>query len=97
TNLARLCINEGGLERAGRLIEPLFKQRRMHVTEFAALSSAYIHLRLAQGDVNAARDWFEIWSELTPGIPAQELWRRDLAHTPLAWLRRRVLFRRRPD
>lgn len=91
TNVAQLCIKEGDLERAERLIEPLWKQRRMHVTEFSALAAVQIHLHLASGDVDAARGWLQIWHEAVPSHPTQELWRRKLASTPLGWLRRRAI------
>jgi tetratricopeptide (TPR) repeat protein len=94
TNLAQLCIKEGNLERAGRLLEPLLKQRRMHVTEFSALAGAQIHFHLASGDVDRARSWFKIWTETAPGHPLQKQWRRDLAPTPLGWLRRQAIRRR---
>jgi predicted Zn-dependent protease len=94
-NLARICIDEGDVDRAAVLIGPLFKRRRVHVTEFAALSEAHLHLCLAKGEVKAAREWFEIWCEMTPGVPAQARWRRKLARTPLGWLRRRAMLRRR--
>ncbi len=91
TNVAQLCIQEGDPERAKRLIEPLWKQRRMHVTEFSALAAVQIHLHLASGEVEAARGWLQIWHEAFPGHPAQEQWRRKLASTPLGWLRRRAI------
>ena len=91
TNVAQLCIKDGDLERAERLIEPLLKQRRMHVTEFSALAAVQIHLHLASGEVDAARGWLQIWHEAAPGHPAQEQWRRKLASTPLGWLRRRAV------
>ncbi len=94
TNLAHLCIMEGDIERAKRLISPLSMQRRLHVTEFSALVAAQIHLGLAQGNVEAARDSFKIWLEVVPGHPMQRHWRRKLARTPLGWLRRTAMLAR---
>lgn len=97
TNQAQLCIRQGDLEQATRLLEPLLQQRRLHITEFSALANAKICLSLASGQVSSARSWLKTWTEAVPNQPAQDHLRRDLALTPLAWLRRLVLRVRSPS
>lgn len=87
-NLANFYIIEGDLEQAAQLIKPLLNQRRLHVTEFSALAGACIHLDSAMGQVDLARSWLKTWMDAVPDHPAQAYWRRKLASTPLAWLRR---------
>ncbi len=81
-NMVHLSLQEGDIERAKQFIEPLLKERRLHVTEFSALSSAQIRLCLAQGQTQGARSWLAMWEKAVPDDPDQERWRKRIARTP---------------
>lgn len=96
TNLAHLCIRSGQLEEARNLVAPLLSRRRFHFSEFAAMCAAQIHMALAEGNVDGARSWFQMWSEVDPDHPGLAQWRpsvfgfRSVVRRALARLARRA-------
>jgi tetratricopeptide (TPR) repeat protein len=76
--LAKLRARRGQPDEARALLEPLLERRRLHISEFAALSEAEIELQLARGNAEAARAWLQIWEDADPDHPAIAAWRRRL-------------------
>jgi hypothetical protein len=69
---------DGDLEQAKARLELLLQQRRLHVTEFAALCNAEIELSLALGSRDSARAWLDMWKRVQPDNPQLDYWRRQL-------------------
>jgi predicted Zn-dependent protease len=84
--VAGKCILDGDLEQAKARLEPLLQQRRLHVTEFAALCNAEIELSLALGSRDAARAWLDMWERVQPDNPQLDYWRQQL-RGPSWWQR----------
>jgi tetratricopeptide (TPR) repeat protein len=80
-NVANLHIENKELKKAKELLEPLLKNKRLHVTEFTALSEVYVQLSLAERNYDAARSWLDMCEEVDPD------------HPMLGFCRRRVLRR----
>jgi len=72
--MANIATGDGDYEQADKLLDPLRRQRRLHVTEFAALAAANIHLLLARGKVDAARGWLDMWKHVDADHPDLERW-----------------------
>ncbi|NTW03270.1 MAG: tetratricopeptide repeat protein, partial [Oscillochloris sp.] len=73
TNMVSYLIQEGKLDEAQALIEPLLRRTRMHVGEFGALAGAQCSILLAQGNPKAAEGWLNMWEQADadhPLIPA---------------------------
>lgn len=85
--LARLAVNEGQLDRARTLLEPVLHQKRFHISEFAAFAGAQIDLLLAENEVEGARQWFDLWSSIDPDHPQLDYYRTRF--NPLARFLRR--------
>ena len=54
TAYAQRLIKQGLLEEAWKVLQSLYKRRRLHITEFRALKSAVISYHLAKGDEGSA-------------------------------------------
>jgi tetratricopeptide (TPR) repeat protein len=90
-NIALEHIQNGELDRARELLQPLLERKRLHYSELAALLGAEIELCLAQGNRDAARTWLEMWESVDPDHPALAQARERLR--PPGWMGR--LFGRR--
>lgn len=86
TNLAIHAVRDGNLERARELLEPVLKQGRYHVSEFSALCQAQLELQTADGKLDAAMQWLELWESLAGDHPQQAYWEQRLALEGLASL-----------
>ncbi len=78
-SLARLSIHDGELERARDELLPLLQRKKLHFTEFCALSAAFIELHLAEGQQDAARMWLDMWESVDPKDPQLINFRRLVA------------------
>jgi tetratricopeptide (TPR) repeat protein len=78
TNLAIHAAREGHLERARELLEPVLKQGRYHVSEFSALCQAQLEVQTADGKIDAAMQWLELWESLAGEDPRQAYWEQRL-------------------
>ena len=83
-NMARQYTRDGDYERARLLLDPLLRQNRMHTSEFVALCAAEIELRLAQGNVDVARSWFNFWDSTHLPDSQIEQYRSRLGVSPIA-------------
>jgi tetratricopeptide (TPR) repeat protein len=83
-NLARQYTQDGDYERARQLLDPLLRQNRIHTSEFVSLCAAEIELHLAQGNVDAARSWFNFWDSTHLPDPQIERYRSRLGARPMA-------------
>ena len=78
TGLAGAAMREDDFERAAELLEPLFKRRKFHVSEYDALCATQIDYLLLQNDVSTARVWFKMWEGCNPQNPKLDFYRRLL-------------------
>jgi tetratricopeptide (TPR) repeat protein len=69
TNLALILIDQGEIERADELIQPLLSRKRFHFAEFSALCIVHIKLLLAEGNREAAKSWLEMLEQVDPADP----------------------------
>lgn len=68
-NLARFAINEGDLDRAQALIQPLLRRKKLHFSEFNQLAAVQIDFFLAQDQQEGAEQWLEMWASVDPEHP----------------------------
>jgi tetratricopeptide (TPR) repeat protein len=78
TGLAKAALQDGDLERAQALLEPLYERRKFHVSEFDALCATQIDLLLLQNDRRPALTWFEMWENCNPSNPRLDFYRQLL-------------------
>jgi len=78
TMLARLSIEQGEIEEAESLLDPLMSRRRFHFAEFSTYSATMIQLYLAKGQPERARSWLEMWASVAPDDPALAYWQEEL-------------------
>jgi tetratricopeptide (TPR) repeat protein len=74
--LARLHAEEGRVEEARALLDPLLARRRIHFLEFAVLCMAEIDVALAGGQLDAAQSWVDLWRSGQPDHPGIPHFRR---------------------
>jgi len=78
-NLALEHLEGGNLNEAREILIPLLSRQRLHVTEFTALCQIQIELCRAEGHLDGARSWLNIWEQLDPDHPGLKHFRRRLA------------------
>jgi len=66
TAMAMICIQEGNLECAENLLEPLRWFMHMNHSEFDAFCATHIELSLAKKKNELAGSWFEMWKSVRP-------------------------------
>jgi len=76
---AHRAIHAGQLDQAEELLRPLYQQRRLHVSEFAAIAQAQLSLLLLQDKPDAARDWLDLWHEIDPERVEASDWERRVS------------------
>ena len=76
--LARLYVQEGQVEQAHHLLEPLLTMQKFHTSEFSALASANIELLMAEKQVDGAKSWIQMWEQFEPDSPNLGHYRRLL-------------------
>ena len=91
-NMANLYIEDKELQKAKGLLEPLLQNKRLHVSEFAALCEGYIQLCLAERNFDAARSWLDMWENVDPDHPMLEASRRRVPGRGMRRFRLRDLF-----
>ena len=69
TGLAKAAMRKGDLRQAQALLEPLYQQRKFHVSEYDALCATQIDLLLLQNDHISAKTWFKMWEACNPENP----------------------------
>ncbi len=81
TNLAIVRILDGRIDEARALLEPVMTRKHFHVSEFSALMHARLELCMAEGEVDGARAWFDIWTQTDPDPdnPVQKMWEERLS------------------
>jgi len=81
TNLAILRILDGRIDEARALLQPVMARKHFHVSEFSALMHAQLELCMAEGEVDGARAWFDIWKQTDPDPdnPMQKMWEERLS------------------
>lgn len=76
TNLAMHSILQGDLDRAGELIDPLLKRKKIHYLELAAICGVQIELALARKERKSAESWLNLWEQADPENPKLERFRQ---------------------
>lgn len=69
TALAGFYTKEERLEEAKDRLFPLLSREDFHYTEFQALANVFIELYLADGEEEAARNWYEMWRAMDEDDP----------------------------
>jgi predicted Zn-dependent protease len=67
--VARQAIDEGRLEDAQEILQPMLQRTRLHASEFAVLATTEVELQLARGQVAGARSWLEMFKQMLPDHP----------------------------
>ena len=78
TSLASDAIRAGDLDLATNLLEPLFKRRDFHYSEFDSLCIAQIELLAMSGELSSANDWLKMWEDCNPKHPSLDIYRHLL-------------------
>lgn len=69
TNMVPYLLEEGKLDEAQAMIDPLMKRTRMHFSEFGAVASAQINIHLAKNNLEAAESWLDMIAKAVPDYP----------------------------
>ncbi len=77
-NIANRLIDQGKYDEAREMLKPLAEWDRMQVSEAAALYNSYIYLHFQRGELETAREWFEMLEGLAPNDFHLDRWRRVL-------------------
>jgi tetratricopeptide (TPR) repeat protein len=85
---ARTRIAEEAIERrdfgaARALLDPLLSRKRFHLTEYVAICHAHIALLTAEGKVEGAQSWLQMWERVAPDDPRLMHWKSRLNRTGL--------------
>jgi tetratricopeptide (TPR) repeat protein len=67
--MASVLIEDGQLDEAQQLLDPLFSKTRLHFSEFLAFCGVQIDLQLARGQKDVARSWFDMMESAEPDHP----------------------------
>lgn len=78
TNLVIYLVQDGKLDEAQALIDPLLQRRKLHTSELAAIMGAQVNIFLARGNSEAARSWLDMWEQVDPDHPHIPLFRSRL-------------------
>jgi hypothetical protein len=76
-------IKAGELETAEALLKPLLSRKRFHYQDFGNLSEAYLELLAAQGNLDGARSWLNLWTSVDPDHPHLLYWKALLKRQDL--------------
>jgi len=82
TALAGLASQRGDLERARKLLDPLLKRKRLHISEFSALCMAEVNLYLAEGNRQQVEHWVRMWRQAAPDHPGIGYFEEQLRSMP---------------
>src|SRR5262249_43163258 len=74
--VARQAIEEGRLEEAQEILQPMLQPTRLHASEFAVLATTEVELQLARGQVAGARSWLDMFKRMLPDHPNVAVLRR---------------------
>jgi tetratricopeptide (TPR) repeat protein len=77
-NVAHFRLQAGDVAEAKRLVHPLLFRRRLQASQFAALAAVHVAIHVAEGEMAAARLWFEVWQKYLPTHPGLAAWRGRL-------------------
>lgn len=75
---ARLALQAGDLPTAHDLLNGLLQREKMHTAEFTALCVGQLDVWLAENNLESARSWLEMLSQVSPQHPAVEFYRERL-------------------
>ncbi len=92
---ANLAIHTDQLDEAEALLQPLLSREMLHISEFRALTMAYMQFYLQKNLPEGAQTWLDMWADMEPYHPEIETWERRVDRhqnkEKSAW---RSLFRR---
>jgi tetratricopeptide (TPR) repeat protein len=64
--MAEFLAQEGRLDEAHKWLDQLMEQPRFHVSEFSSLCKAQIEVLLAEGRVEGAKSWLQMFEQVNP-------------------------------
>lgn len=76
--LARILTIDGQIEEADKLLEPLLKLQRLHISEFRALAKAKMDIAIAENKLDFARTWLEMWERVEEDHPELLDWQERI-------------------
>jgi len=76
--LAEDAVDRHDFETARSLLDPLTSRRRFHHSEYTAFCHAHVHLLSADGKVDSARSWLDLWQRVAPDDPRAVYWKQRL-------------------
>jgi tetratricopeptide (TPR) repeat protein len=77
-SIARLHIQAGELEIAEAMLKPFLSRRRFHFDEFAKFTDVHLLLLQAQGNLEGAKTWLQIWEQIDADNPLILPWKLRL-------------------
>ncbi len=76
--LARMHLQNGEIEKAEELVQPLLTRKRLHYSELVTLAGFQIELNLIKNQTNAAASWLQMLENAVPDHPNVAYWRKQL-------------------
>lgn len=76
--MANLLVQRGEFEQAEEILQELLSEKRLHISEFAALCQAHILLYDHSDRPESAETWFKMWYDVDPESATRNRWVADL-------------------
>jgi tetratricopeptide (TPR) repeat protein len=77
-SLGRIAAQHGHVAEARELLNPLLTRQRMHFSEFSTVAIALIETGLADGKLEEAKGWLQMWERAMPDDPRVEVFRKEI-------------------
>lgn len=81
--LARMLARDKQVEEAIKLVQPLLRLKKLHISEFVALAQAQMEIALADNQTEAARSWLEMWQNIAADDPEIDQWEMRISSSKL--------------
>jgi tetratricopeptide (TPR) repeat protein len=73
--VARLVLESGDIQGAKDLVQPFLQRRRLHISELRMLCDMQLHIAQAEGTLDKAGAWIDMWEQIEPDHPRVQHWR----------------------
>jgi tetratricopeptide (TPR) repeat protein len=81
--LARFHLKAQENEEAEALLNPILNRSRFHVDDLATFSDGYLLLLTQKKEITAAKNWLNLWSQVTPDHARISHWKQRLAKSTI--------------